>query len=652
MATDKVDATAVRSALSVDGALAGSLAGFVERPQQVELALAVAQSLTDNNTAVLEAGTGTGKTYAYLVPLLLSDTSAVISTSTKALQEQLVDKDIPALCRALGIKVDVQLLKGRANYICRRRLAETQAATESLFLKDRDDLDRDLSEAEKYVLETRDGDRAGATTINPSSKIWPLITSTDDNCTKRSCSHYDDCYVYQARNRARKAQLTVVNHALLLSDAAYRLVSGENGVLPKFGVTIIDEAHTLPVDMPQYFANKLSTLELLQSAREASAWAKNNLPGDKTLPELAKGLTAAVTAVHKLGEDLNKGHSILPTKLLQIDGFAASLAAIGLAIDRLLAEVSELAPRGGDTDDSYAKIGELNQTLRLAAKYLEDWSNPPDGRVAWAEKLRLGIRLWCAPIETGMLFQESLACKETCILLSATMSLAGSLDNFKTHMGIESAQDLIVDSPFDYANNAMLLLPENMPDPRDSDNFIVSVAELADELIRHNAGRAFVLFSSWNNLNGVATWLEESLGIDYTLLVQGSEPPQKLLARFRSSDRQVLLGTRTFWQGVDVSGDALSLVIIDKIPFTPPSDPLLSAQCELVEDSFNQLQLPRAALILKQAAGRLIRSEGDRGVLVICDPRMTTSRYSQTLLDTLPPMQRCTTVSQARDFLS
>lgn len=644
------DEAEIRESLSSAGQLAERLGYFRHRDEQVKLALAVHDAVVAGKSAVLEAGTGTGKTFAYLVPILLHGERVIISTSTKGLQEQLCNKDIPALAEALGVEVDVRLLKGRSNYLCKRRLAMAMATskTKDLFPDDRH-IDSDLRQVAAYEKSTIDGDKAGITRVKQFSNVWPLVTSTDTNCTRRSCEEFSSCFLYRAREKARQATILVVNHALLFSDAALRSERDEHGVLGDFDLVVFDEAHALPDDIPQYFATQFSTKDLDTALKEMHEGLRRSMPTEEGVLADLEVAVAKCADCCSLFTDLYK--KPVNTADFRDQGlfrdFTVSLQELG-------EKLGELVGSTGSEEDPGNELATLRKSLQTQIDLLGVLQEEKEDSVAWAEALKEGVRFWQSPLDTATLFQEFFVAKKTCLLLSATMSVDGQLDSFKERLGMEKASELVVGSPFDYANNTMLLLPEGMPDPnQDKNGFVAALVSLAAELVQANNGAAFILFSSWQNLRIAVRLLRRKLGSEYTLLVQGEAPPDQLVRDFRmATSPHVLLGTRSFWQGVDVRGKSLSLVVLDKIPFAPPDDPYLAAVAARHTDGFMQLQLPKATLILKQAAGRLIRGEDDQGVLVICDPRMRKRKYGEIIRRSLPPMPLTVEVAEAVDFLS
>lgn len=664
--SNQLDETTVTDCLSSGGALEQHLGDkFNVRREQILLAKAVARSLNrQQSTSIFEAGTGTGKTFAYLVPLILADAKAVISTATKALQEQLVEHDIPTVLQALGKDVEVQLLKGKRNYICTTRLAEALAAIDSGTTNPSLDTDEityqeDLHKIAEYASNSYDGDRAGIKDVATNSSAWADVVPPQQNIGSSQCCKNPQCFVNAAKKRAREAQILVVNHALLLSDAAYTKTAGDDdySLFSDFSTAVIDEAHTLPEGLSNYFSESLSTGQLRQDLAKTRKSIEKLLPNNKQVPDSLGKLTKVLDEFNDSCKGLDKATN--PDEFFKFndgrvqqnfDKFGSIVATVKEALLPYIDTSSE------SEDPGTKKVNQLYGLLNGVEHFIQAWLKPVENYVAWVMPFQSSVQLTFAPVITTESFTK-LAQDKNMLLLSATMSVAGKLDNFKQRLGINTKQELVVNSPFDYPNNSLLLLQPNFPEPKPKHykEFCNQVTALAEQLIIANQGRAFVLFTSKQNLTTVARQLRHRFAKEFTVLVQDDKPPQQLLNEFRTATKPVLLGTRTFWQGVDVSGDTLSLVIIDKIPFTHVEDPILKAQINQLKEQdrnpFNELQVPHAALVLKQAAGRLIRSETDRGVLVICDPRMSTKGYGRVLIDTLPPMRRSNNVADAIDFL-
>ena len=642
-----MDSDEIAQILGDDGPLAKQIPGFSCRSKQIEMAQTIAQAISTGQPAILEAGTGTGKSFAYLVPILLSGAKAIVSTSTKGLQEQLITKDIPILTAALQIGIDVRMLKGRGNYLCRYRIAQAQRhdLAGEIFPQDRN-IDRDLKAVVDYVASTSDGSQSGVKHVKSFSKVWPLVTSTHANCLGAKCGDFNDCFVYQARNKARTAQVVIVNHALLLTNAA-RQRDGQGELLPNFDICIFDEAHKLTEDLSHHFATRFATEELTRTLLETETLIQVVWPEKTKLVATFARLRESCTVLITACQNLDKS-SVFAAAALKNKKVAKALANFVQALQEA-DQICEFI------DDDNSIIEACLTLVRNGRESLLHWTEADRDVVCWLETRRDGVVFLQAPVHVDELFRNYVVAQRTTVLISATMSVANKLDHVQNQLGLADASAQVWDSPFDYCNNSRLLIPQNMSDPSNEQDFIKGLVDLAVPLIEANNGSAFILFTSWRNLRIGAQLLQKSLQSDYNILVQSDKPPEQLLQEFRQGNgKKVLLGTRTFWQGVDVPGKALSLVIIDKIPFMSPEDPMLVVQMRQLDDekeAFFKVQLPKAALALKQAAGRLIRGVHDRGVLVICDPRLITKSYGEIIIDSLPPMKRIYDLNEAITFL-
>ena len=622
------------------GRLAGQLQGYTHRAQQQAMAECIAQVMRAARTLICEAGTGTGKTFAYLVPALLSGRKVLISTGTKNLQDQLFHRDLPLVRRALGIPVRVALLKGRANYLCRHRLG--------LALEDpgraQPQLRGQLRQVQEWSKSTRRGDCAELA-IPEDAPVWPLVTSTAENCLGPSCPDWHDCHLVDARREAQAADLVVVNHHLFCADLALK-DEGFGEILPGADCFILDEAHQLPEIASSFFGTAVSGRQLLDLARDTELEHRREAGDAPELLERAAGLRGAVQDLRqRLGEGDRRG----PWQELR--GDSAVVRAMESVVRRLadLAEVlKSLEGRGKGLDGCRTRGDELADRFALL---LGDDS--PE-QVRWFETQGRGFRLHQTPLQVAQVFRDQLQRgRAAWIFTSATLAVGERFDHFASQLGIESARTERWDSPFDYARQALWLVPRGMPDPSDP-GYNARVLDLACELIGYSHGRTFLLFTSYRALREVAEGLEGR--VSYPILVQGSAPRAELLERFRNLGNAVLLGTASFWEGVDVRGEALSCVVIDRLPFASPGDPVLAARIEAMRrrggNPFRDFQLPQAVIALKQGAGRLIRGAEDRGVLVVCDPRLLGRSYGHSFLESLPPMRRTRQVEDVRAFFS
>jgi ATP-dependent DNA helicase DinG len=628
--------------LGEGGPFAEVLPGFQPRQEQIELADAVSSALVSGGTLVAEAGTGTGKTLAYLVPVLTSGLRTVISTGTKTLQDQLFFRDLPLVLEALDIPADVALLKGRANYLCLHRLE--QARREGQY-PTREAVS-ELEAVRTWAGRTKDGDLSVANVIPDDSAVWPMVTSTNDNCLGTQCPDYEDCHVLKARRRAQAADVVIVNHHLLFADMAIKH-RGFGEVLPGAEAFVVDEAHQAPELASQFFSSSLTRRRLADLFRDIMAEASElsgGLGSVRAEVEAARQALAELQAAMaaELGERGTWQELIAPgsirTALQQLDQAVADLAQPLAAL--------EGASRG--IDACIERRAELQALFDL----LDSASG--QGVVRWFERRGRGFGLHVTPLDVSEVFQSYRDELDAAwIFTSATLSVGGDFTHFTRELGLADAKTLCLDSPFDYARNALLWLPDLGVEPRDP----AYIGRLTDQLVpvlQASEGRAFLLFTSHRALQAAAERLRAE--IDFPLFVQGQQPRSVLLEAFRESGNGVLLGTASFWEGVDVIGDALSLVVIDKLPFAAPDDPVLEAHGERLRSEggnpFMQLALPKAVIALKQGAGRLIRDVHDRGVLAICDPRLHSRGYGAVFLESLPPMRPTRDVGEVIGFFT
>ena len=615
-------------AFAPGGALASRLQGYTPRPQQQAMAESVADILAAGGILVCEAGTGTGKTFAYLVPALLSGRKVLVSTGTKNLQDQLFHRDLPLVRAALGLPVRVALLKGRANYLCLHRL---EAAGEALATLDPVARGQ-LRQVQTWAKATRRGDIAELS-VPEDAPVWPLVTSTSDNCLGQACPDWDDCHLVAARREAQAADIVVVNHHLLCADLALK-DEGFGEILPGADCFVIDEAHQLPEVATGFFGTALSGRQLLDLVRDTELEYQREA-GDA--PELLQRTAALRRAAQDLrlalGEDNRRGAW---RELAEDVAVTDALAAVARRLGQLEEGLTLLAGRGKGLDACLSRARDL--AARLAV--LSGPETPES--VRWFETQGRGFRLHQTPLSVANVFEEQFTRPRAAwVFTSATLAVGSKFDHFTAQLGIREARTERWDSPFDYPNQALWFVPRGLPDPSDP-AYNARVRDLACELIGYSRGRAFLLFTSHRALREVAEGLDGL--IEYPILVQGSAPRGELLGRFRELGNAVLLGTASFWEGVDVRGDALSCVIIDRLPFASPGDPVLAARIDALRRSggnpFRDLQLPQAVIALKQGAGRLIRGAQDRGVLAVCDPRLLGRSYGYSFLGSLPPMAR------------
>jgi ATP-dependent DNA helicase DinG len=620
------------------GLLARQLQGYTHRAQQQAMAACIATVIREAGTLICEAGTGTGKTFAYLVPALLSGRKVLISTGTKNLQDQLFHRDLPLVRKALGVPARAALLKGRANYLCRHRLRlalEDPARSEP-------QLRASLRQVQDWSKATRRGDVAELG-IPEDAPVWSLVTSTSDNCLGPTCPDWQDCHLVNARREAQAADLVVVNHHLFCADLALK-DEGFGEILPGADCFILDEAHQLPEVASSFFGTAISGRQLLDLARDTELEYRREA-GD--VPELLERTGALRRAVQDLRLCLDQGDRRGPWQELRSDG--AAVRALESMMRRLAAladGLKALQGRGKGLDACLARGTDLAARLALLG------GDETPEEVRWFETQGRGFRLHQTPLQVADVFRDQFArARAAWVFTSATLAVAERFDHFAGQLGIEAARTERWDSPFDYASQALWFVPRGLPDPSDP-NYNAQVLELACELIGYSRGRAFLLFTSYRALREVAEGLEGR--VQYPILIQGSAPRGELLGRFRALGNAVLLGTASFWEGVDVRGEALSCVMIDRLPFASPGDPVLAARIEALRrgggNPFRDFQLPQAVITLKQGAGRLIRGAEDRGVLVVCDPRLLGRSYGHSFLESLPPMRRTRDLEEVRAF--
>jgi len=636
--------------------LATEVTSFRPRAQQREMALAVAEAIRDNAILVVEAGTGTGKTFAYLVPALLNGGKVIISTGTKNLQDQLFKKDLPMVRDALKAPVSVALLKGRANYVCHYHLERAQ--TDGLF-KTREDI-KHLGKIKQYAKVTQSGDKSGLADVPENAPIWMQVTSTRDNCLGQECPQHKDCFVLKARSEAMKADIVVVNHHLFFADVMLR-DEGVAELLPACNTVIFDEAHQLPETASLFFGESLSTTLLLDLARdariEAAAAAKDFAPLPKACDELDK-------AARDLRLVFKKEGRLPATATENFKEFSPALKTLGEKLAQLNGLLEKQAERSEGLENCWQRAQALSQQLKQWQGIPLSPSPSPaggegDGFVRWLEIFHHSLQLNTTPLSIAEIFERQIGgSARAWIFTSATLAVKQDFSLYQGEMGLLNAKTARWDSPFNYAEQALLYVPQNLLEPN-SEGYTEAVAQAALPLIEASKGRAFLLFTSLRAMQRAHEILQAEFdrrGWDYPLLLQGEGSRNEMLSRFREHGNAVLLGSQSFWEGVDVRGEALSLVIIDKLPFAPPDDPVLAARIEQMKkqgrNAFMEYQLPRAIITLKQGAGRLIRDETDRGVLMICDPRIITKHYGKRIWQSLPPMKRTREEAVAIGFFS
>ena len=627
-----------------DGALAQAVAGFRVREGQIEMARAVAGAIEKNAVLVAEAGTGTGKTVAYLVPALLSGGKVIISTGTKTLQDQLFDRDIQVVRQALKVPVTVALLKGRANYVCHYYIERAQH--EGRF-PTRDDA-RYLPLIANFAKNSASGDKSDLPAVPENAAIWSYVTSTRENCLGAECAHHSKCFVMEARKQALAADVVVVNHHLFFADVVLR-DEGVSELLPASNTIIFDEAHQLPETASLFFGQTVSTTQLIELARDSRIEAAAAAKDFAALPDAAHALDKAVRDLRLVfREDSGR----FPFQALARNrAFEPALKAASEMLDTLASVLESQAGRSEGLEKCWRRA----QALAAGLKRWRDLDDPEF--VRWLELFNHALHLNATPLSIAEIFQGQINDHaRSWIFTSATLSVGGDFSHYCAQMGLPAAQAHSWESPFDYANHALLYVPKGMPEPNTAE-YTQAVVAAALPAIEASGGRAFLLFTSLRAMREGHALLQEAFArrkLEFPLLLQGESSRTELLERFRRIGNAVLIGSQSFWEGVDVRGEALSLVVIDKLPFAPPDDPLLAARIERINrdgrNAFVEFQLPQAVITLKQGAGRLIRDETDRGVLMICDPRLFSKGYGKRILRSLPAMKGTRNVADVIAF--
>jgi ATP-dependent DNA helicase DinG len=637
-----------------NGPLRAAVDQFEPRPGQRQFATEVARTFEQGGTLVAEAGTGTGKTLAYLVPAALAGRRVLISTGTRPLQDQIFHKDLPALRRALGHDVRAAYMKGRTNYLCLHRMERLQEAAEGLPAADRAWLER----IAEWAGATPTGDRAEIDDLPDDLPLWADVSATSEQCLGRDCPVFSSCFVTRMRDAAAESDIVVVNHHLLCADAAVRQ-RGFGEVVPDSDFIVVDEAHQLEDVVTNYFGVSLTLTRVDELAREASR-AVGLLP-----PEAATFGLELVRAVTDAQQTARHLFDVARLQLLTrpdgagdrgiiTPGMASHLHEAARGLDDALARFTRAAARPPLGLEVPADLAQLLARAEMLRRDVGLLTTAEDERfVYFAEQRGRNVQLRAAPIDpSDIIRDEVLGGRYATVLTSATLSVEGSFDYAIGRLGLPDARTLSIPSEFDYRSQALLYLPADMPDPRSRD-FNGSAAEEIEALLEYSRGRAFVLFTSYAAMREV----RDEIGgrLPWPLLVQGDAPRSALLREFRATPHAVLLATSSFWQGIDVAGEALSCVIVDRLPFASPGDPIVAARIRSIQahggDPFHDYQVPLAALTLLQGLGRLIRTRADRGVLAVLDPRLTRMRYGRRFLASMPPFPITSDRSDVARFL-
>ncbi|CDL81954.1 ATP-dependent DNA helicase [Xenorhabdus szentirmaii] len=623
-----------------NGVLAKAIPGFKPRDAQREMSSAITLAIEKQQQLVVEAGTGTGKTYAYLVPALRSGKKVIISTGSKALQDQLYSRDLPTIVDALGFKGNLALLKGRSNYLCLERIEQQSMGSSQLEA----DMLSEIIKLKHWSTHTENGDISTCHDVAEDSPVWPLATSTNDNCLGSDCPNYQDCFVLKARRKAMEADVIVVNHHLFMADIVVK-DTGFGELIPQADVVIFDEAHQIPDIASQYFGQQLSSRQLMDLSRDIIMAYRTDVRDQAQLQKSADRLTQSAQDFRLLlGESSYRGNL---RDALQQQQIQRALIRLDDALE-LCYDVMKLSlGRSAMLDTAFERATVYrNRLKRIINVTVPNYSY-------WFECHGRHFLLALTPLSVSDKFSEIIHEQSGCwVFTSATLSVNEQLNHFTERLGLKKARTLLLPSPFDYQRQMLLCVPRHLPSPNQNGG-AKWLARMLKPLIESNQGRCFFLCTSHQMMRSLAEEFRSSMTLP--VLVQGETSKSQLLSKFIASGNALLVATGSFWEGVDVRGDALSCVIIDKLPFTAPDDPLLKARIEDCQlkggDAFHEVQLPDAVISLKQGVGRLIRDIDDYGVVIICDNRLVVRPYGEVFLNSLPPAPRTRDLSKAIKFL-
>ncbi|RUO21344.1 ATP-dependent DNA helicase [Aliidiomarina haloalkalitolerans] len=634
----------VTAVFAPEGALSKALPGFQPRPAQQQMAAAITQLQKAGEQLVVEAETGTGKTFAYLAPALLQSGKVILSTGTRNLQEQLFHRDLPQLRAALAPRKVAALLKGRSNYLCLNRMEQViryPGEVDSEILAQ-------LQIIRDWANRTKTGDLGEIAELAEDSPALPRVTSTIDNCLGRECPQYEDCYLVKARKEALEADIVVVNHHLFCADLVLK-DTGFGELIPAADLIVFDEAHQLPDIASQYFSETVSTRMIVDLCKDLQLLYRTEVRDARPLSQIADQL-------ERSARDLRLTFAVDPERGNWRDALATEQTGVAVQrladmLQRALDICRNLLGRSKELDQCYERLDLIHKRWQLLQ------NTQVTGYSYWYETTPRHLSVHRTPLSVAEPFGRQLEAQEArWVFTSATLTVNGSFTFFNQRLGLgltpAKLHTLVLDSPFDFQKQALLCLPRYLPEPNSRD-MSQALVQLVEEVVAANHGGTFVLFTSHRMLQLVAKALRNDT--DRLVLVQGTSSKRELLNQFVAAENAILLGTSSFWEGVDVRGDALRCVIIDKLPFSSPDEPLLQARvedCRLKgEDPFAAIQIPQAVIAMKQGAGRLVRDVNDRGVLIICDNRMVTKQYGQTFIASLPPMQRTRSLAKALEFL-
>ncbi len=631
----------IKQAFDKEGILSKNIKGFSPRLAQSKMAKLVGQAVSKKNALIVEAGTGTGKTFAYLVPALLSKKKTIISTGSKNLQDQLFNRDLPTIQKALKYSGKIALLKGRANYLCLDRLDQLIAMGVA---GDRSVLS-DLSKVRKWKASTKTGDLSECITIAEDSAVLPQLVSTADNCLGTDCPQYKDCYVVKARQRAMNADIVVVNHHLFCADMAVK-ETGFGELIPEAELIIFDEAHQLPDIASQYFGQSITSRQLLDICKDTNIVYRTELKDTKQLGTASDHLQKIIQDFRLLlGGVSVKGNL---RDLFKDQKVINGLNKLIENLDFLMQVIKKSLGRSDTLDKIYERLAEIKNLLNT----LSDTN--VTGYCYWYEGNGRYFGLHITPLTVADKFGEKLNNQKIgWVFTSATLEVGNTFEHFAQRLGIKNAQEMILQSPFDYKKQALLCVPRYLP-ATNHNNTLSELGKMLQPIIEANNGRCFLLCTSYFMMRGFTEYLREHSHLN--ILQQGETSKSELLKQFISNKNSVLVATQSFWEGIDVRGNTLSLVIIDKLPFSSPDEPLLKAQmddCKLQgKNPFNDIQIPEAVITLKQGVGRLIRDTTDKGAIIICDSRLVNRQYGETFLKSLPNTQRTRDLKKVLNFLT
>ena len=631
----------LESFFSREGPLAKVISGYLPRSSQVEMAQEITQAIDSHQHLIAEAGTGTGKTFSYLVPAIFSGKKVIVSTGTRNLQDQLFHKDIPLLRKAMTVPFTAALLKGRSNYLCLYRIKNARNSTFGFSQQDAES----IRQIDSWSRRTRTGDISEMQEVGEDAPVWFQATSTVDNCLGQDCPDYDKCFLVQARKKAQEAEILVVNHHLLCADWSIREI-GFGELLPNADVIIIDEAHQLAATASNFLGVSLGAKQLHDLVNDTLAEYFQDATDMPALRLACENLEHDVKDLRMaFGLELKKGDW---QEISRNPKVLSGLEQLKKQLQELAKQLQLASVRTKGLESCFKRAEELNERLQ---SIVEDNSGK---WVRWYETYRKTFNLSRTPLDIATEFKAFMQAQNASwIFTSATLSVGREFTHFAGSLGIENAKSKSWDSPFDYPGQSLFYHPKGLPQPADP-GFIKAVVKTALPVIEASQGRAFLLFTSHRALKEAAALLEGKM--PFPILVQGSRPKATLLQQFKEYGNAVLLGTSSFWEGVDVRGDALSCVIIDKLPFAAPGDPVLKARLDAMQkqgrNAFFEFQLPSAVITLRQGIGRLIRDFSDRGVLLLCDPRLLKRSYGQVFLDSVPAMQRTRDIADVKAFFA